>query len=250
MRLRNFVENVSVKRTVTDRVAFWTASFAAVLHLAFANRYDLFRDELYFIVCGRHAAFGYVDQPPLVPVTAAALYALGGETWIVRSPAVFAAAALAWVVVRFVRLLRGGDVAAWLAGVGVGVAPMFAGLTATLNTTTFEPLAWTVVAYGLARVAVLDDGRALIWTGALAGLAMEAKYALPLWLLGLTFGLVLTRERRIFARRELWLGIVLASAIALPSVVWQGLHGWPFVEIVRNAHEKDSAVAPLDFALN
>ncbi len=59
---------------MTDRVAFWTASLAAALHLAFANRYDLFRDELYFIVCGRHAAFGYVDQPPLVPVTAAALY--------------------------------------------------------------------------------------------------------------------------------------------------------------------------------
>jgi hypothetical protein len=36
-----------------------------VLHLIVAGRYDIFRNELYFIVCGRHPDFGYVDQPPL-----------------------------------------------------------------------------------------------------------------------------------------------------------------------------------------
>src|SRR5271166_7111406 len=32
--------------------------------------YGYFRDELYFLVCGRHLAWGYVDQPPLVAVQA------------------------------------------------------------------------------------------------------------------------------------------------------------------------------------
>src|SRR5215470_767458 len=32
--------------------------------------YEIFRDELYFVVCGRHLAWGYVDQPPIVPVVA------------------------------------------------------------------------------------------------------------------------------------------------------------------------------------
>ena len=28
--------------------------------------YGIFRDEMYYIVCGRHLAWGYVDQPPMI----------------------------------------------------------------------------------------------------------------------------------------------------------------------------------------
>ena len=52
--------------------AAWSvAAVVAIVHLAVAGQYDIFRNELYFIVCGRHPAFGYVDQPPLVPLLAA-----------------------------------------------------------------------------------------------------------------------------------------------------------------------------------
>ena len=32
--------------------------------------YGIFRDELYYLVCGRRLAFGYVDQPPLMALQA------------------------------------------------------------------------------------------------------------------------------------------------------------------------------------
>jgi len=38
----------------------------------------VYRDELYFIVCGLHPALGYVDQPPLTPWIAAASFKLFG----------------------------------------------------------------------------------------------------------------------------------------------------------------------------
>jgi 4-amino-4-deoxy-L-arabinose transferase-like glycosyltransferase len=221
-----------------------------VLHLAFANRYDVFRDELYFIVCGRHPAFGYADQPPLVPLLAAAFYAFGHQTWLLRLPVVLAAAALVILTVRFARLLRGGDGAAAAAGIAAAAAPMFLGLFSTFNTTVFEPLAWTAIAYGLARAALLDDRRALIWSGVVAGVALEAKYALVTWLIALVVGVALTGERRLLARRELWIGIALAVLIALPSVLWQAAHGWPFVELVHAAGDKNVSVPPLAFVLN
>ena len=233
-----------------DRVAIAVAAFAGVLHLATANRYDVFRDELYFIVCGRHPAFGYADQPPLVPLVAAGLYALGAQTWLLRLPAILAAAGLAALTVAFVRLLGGRDGAAWIAGIAVATAPMLMGLTSTLNTTACEPFCWTAVAYLLARGILRDEGRSLVWAGVVAGVTMEVKYALPLWLGALAIGLLLTPERRVFARPQLWIGIALATALALPSVIWQALHGFPFVELVHNAHLKDAPVSPLGFAAN
>lgn len=233
-----------------DRVAISLSVVVGAFHLAVANRYDLFRDELYFIVCGRHPAFGYADQPPLVPIVAAVTYAAEAQTWLVRLPAVFAATALVWVVVAFIRLLGGRDAAAWIGGIAAALAPMLMGLTATLNTTTFEPLAWTIVAYGLARAVLLADRRAVLWAGVAAGLAMEAKYALPLWLLSLAVALALFPERRILRYAELWIGLAIALLVAMPSVIWQAAHGFPFAELVRNAGEKDVAVTPLAFAVN
>src|SRR5271163_5267165 len=38
-----------------------------LFHCYFNNRYGYFRDEFDYMSCGDHLAWGYVDQPPLIP---------------------------------------------------------------------------------------------------------------------------------------------------------------------------------------
>ncbi len=56
------------------------AAFSFVLHMVFNNRYGYFRDEFDYIICGRHLAWGYVDQPPLLPVLSRIFLAIFGES--------------------------------------------------------------------------------------------------------------------------------------------------------------------------
>src|SRR5512140_2093836 len=51
-----------------------------VLHALAVENYGYFRDELYYIACSKHLAWGYVDQPPFSIVVLAAVRALMGDS--------------------------------------------------------------------------------------------------------------------------------------------------------------------------
>jgi hypothetical protein len=233
-----------------DAAALVPALIVVAIHLALDGRYDLFRDELYFIVCGQHPAFGYVDQPPAVPLLAAALYKLGLGAWGLRWPAALAEGALVWLGVRFVRLLGGGAVAVAGVALACAIAPMLMGLVATLNTSAFDPLAWTAVAYLMVQANRQGNDRALVFAGLVAGLALQIKYAMMFWMAGLTVGLVLTPERRLFRRPAFWIGAALAAVIAVPSFVWQFVHDFPFLELGMAAKAKNADIALPSFLGN
>jgi Dolichyl-phosphate-mannose-protein mannosyltransferase len=218
-------------------ILIWSiAVFTLVLHAIVAGRYHMFRNELYFLVCGRHPALGYVDQPSLVPLLAAATQLFGLHTWLLRLPAVLAAVAIVPLSAEFARLLGGRTVSVAMAAVAAAIAPGLAGVTATLTTSTFEPLAWTACAYFIARAAIREEQRAWLWAGLIAGISMEAKYGIVMWLLGLFAGFVLTSSRRVLTQRDCWLGVAIAAAIAAPNLIWQAAHGWPFLTLIFQHH--------------
>ncbi len=210
------------------------AALTLAMHLAFAGRYDIFRNELYYIVCGRHPAFGYADQPPLVPLMAAASQMFGLNVWLLRLPAAIAAAALVPLTSSFTRLLGRGRGAALVAALAGAMSPALIALTQIMTTSTFEPLAWTAFAYLIARTVVAGDRRALIWAGAVAGVALQAKYGIFLWVAGLAAGLILTPGRTLLAMPECWIGVAVALLIAAPSLIWQTVNGWPFLAVMMH----------------
>src|SRR6266566_5668932 len=50
---------------IEHRLIFFFSAVALLIHFLTDGRYGYFRDELYYIACSQHLAFGYVDLPPL-----------------------------------------------------------------------------------------------------------------------------------------------------------------------------------------
>src|SRR6185437_7291383 len=98
--------------TRVESLSPWIAAIAAaqvVVLVATSTRYGYHRDELYFIVAGSHPAFGYPDQPPLVPLLCRAMQLLApGSLLVLRTPSALVAGVTAVIAALIAREVGGG----------------------------------------------------------------------------------------------------------------------------------------------
>lgn len=57
---------VADTRWTGTRIAFVIGTLQFLLHVITNGNYGVFRDELYYLDCARHLAWGYVDPPAAV----------------------------------------------------------------------------------------------------------------------------------------------------------------------------------------
>ncbi|MFI5892077.1 glycosyltransferase family 39 protein [Actinoplanes sp. NPDC051513] len=195
--------------------------------LGLSGAYGFHGDEMYFVVAGRHPAFGYVDQPPLTPLLSAASVAiLGVSPEAVRIlPAV--EMALVVIVVAFVaRDLGGSRRAQVLAAVTASVSG-YLGAGHLATTTELDLLVWAVVMWLLVRVLAGGDARLWLAVGVSAGIGLENKDTLTFLAAGLAVGVLLCRRWDVARSPWAWAGVVIAAVLWAPNLIWQSVHGWP-----------------------
>lgn len=226
--------------------ALWLGAVCLVVHLLANPHYGLFRDELYFIVCGLRPAFGYVDQPPLIPLIAAASFKLFGTALTpLRLVPALAATAAVMLAAELARRLGGGRFAQTLAGLCVLLAPTLMTFGVLLTTHCLQPPTWLACAWILTRRIESGDDRWWLALGAVAGVSLESYDLIALFLIGLAVGVIATPLRRSLAHPWIYAGAGLALALAAPDVVWQAQHNWPFLQVVSGNLRKNLAQAPL-----
>jgi len=148
-----------------------------LVHLVTAGRYGYFRDELYFLDCGRHLDWGYVDCAPLIALYAKVALLLGGSLPVLRSLAALAGAARVALTMLLARELGGGRFSQGLAGLCVLAAPIYLGMDSILTMNGFEALFWMGCVFFLIRIVRTGDSRLWVWFGVLAGLGLENKHS-------------------------------------------------------------------------
>jgi hypothetical protein len=223
-------------------IAFFGA-VTLLVHFLTNGRYGYFRDELYYIACGQHLAFGYVDLPPLSALLIRlSRVLLGDSLFAIRFLPAVASALNVALTGMIARELGGRSWAVALSCTASLCALVFLAVGNFFSMNAFEPLFWMGAIYLLVRIINGGSPRLWLWFGAVVGLGLENKHSMAFFVAGVCVALLLTPERRHLGQKWIWLGGLIALALALPNVIWQIRHDWPTWELLRNIAQSNKNV--------
>ena len=254
-------------------IGLYFAFFKLILHFIFNSDYGYFRDELYYIACGEHLAFGYPDHAPLVALMAKTSRVLFGDSlFALRLFSSLAGAFKIFLTALLVREFGGKRFATFLACLCVLCAPIYLALDGLFSMNPLEPVFWMLCVYFAIRATkeMMNEERktvsenvaiknsvfgthtsSLNWLffGTFAGLGLMNKHSMLFFGFALIVGLLLTPARKAFLDKYFWFGGLIAFVIFLPNIIWQVNNNFATLELLRNVQTsgKNVVMSPLQF---
>jgi 4-amino-4-deoxy-L-arabinose transferase-like glycosyltransferase len=226
------------------------AAAVFVLLVVFSGRYGYHRDELYFLAAGHHLAWGYPDQPPLVPAIARLMSSIAPHSLpLLRLPSAFAMAGVVLLTARLAREMGADRGARTLAAVAMATCPVLFGAGHLLSTTTFGLLAWAASLVLVGRILRTREERLFVPLGLVVGAGLMDNDLLAFLMAGLVVGVLIAGPRDLFRSRWLWLGTIIAAAMWTPYLVWQARNGWPQLDVARSIASGGSGTSEPRWAL-
>ncbi len=220
------------------------ATLLVALELMVAARYGFHRDELYFLACARHLAWGYVDQPPLVPAVARVATALFGPSVVgLRVLPALAGGVAVVLTALTARELGGGRRAQTLAALAAATSAEMLATWHLLSTAAFDLLFWVTITFLVVRLVRTADQRLWLAVGAATGVGLLNKYNVAFLVAGLVFGLLAGGRGRVLRGGWPWAGAALALAVWSPNLVWNAQHHWAALAMLRALHRENANLA-------
>jgi 4-amino-4-deoxy-L-arabinose transferase-like glycosyltransferase len=221
------------------------------LQMATAGRYGFFGDELYYMACGKHLAFGYVDHPPFVALIARiSLFLFGGSILGFRFWSALAGALTVWLTARLSRELTGDAFAQGLAALMILVSSVLPALFSFMSMNAFDVLICTVATLLLMKIVQGASKKTWLFFGLIVGIGLMNKYTMLVFGFAVFVGLLATQQRVHLRSPWPYLAGLIGLAIFLPHIIWQVSHGWPTWEFMKNAQAfKNVAHSPVGFLL-
>jgi hypothetical protein len=217
------------------------AALKLVVLALVGNGYGFHQDEFYYLACGRRPAWGYVDQPPFVPMLGRLAESLFGVASLrpveLRCFSALAGAGVIVLAGLMARELGGRRYAQGLSALAVLVMPLFLATGNLFQTVVFDQLFWALAFWLVLRTLRAGEGHGWLLVGLAAGTGLETKHTMGLFGAGLAVALFATKTGRDHLRTPWpWLGGGVALALLLPNLLWQQAHGWPTAEFIHNSN--------------
>jgi len=212
------------------------ALFILLMISCTVKSYGFFIDEVYFLSCARHPAFGYIDQPPLsLALLTAVQWLFGDNIYAVRFLPALSMAGTVFLTGLITKRIGGGAFSMLLACIAVMVMPVFLIFGSFYSMNAFEPLIWMAVVYFVVKMMQDNDPRNWLSIGILSGIGLENKHTFVLYGFALIIGLLISGKRRLMFNQWILWGGLAAFLILLPNLFWQFANGFPSLELYRNS---------------
>ncbi len=214
------------------------------LHLATNGTLGFHTDELYYLDCGRHPAFGYVDFPPLVPLLGRLETGLlGVSPWTLRLVPSLLGGFLVALSGAYVRRLGGSLLLQGLALLAAIAAPFLLGSNWVFQTVTFDQVTWMVALYWFLCLVLDRRPRYWIYLGITLGIGLEVKYTIVGLIAGIGMAVLLTPSLRTELRTKYpWIAVAITLLIWAPNLAWQVVEGYP--SLISSPTIEGAQVAP------
>ncbi|HLM85264.1 MAG TPA: glycosyltransferase family 39 protein [Solirubrobacteraceae bacterium] len=217
------------------RPVFAVAALLGVVLMATSGSYGYHRDELYFLACGQHLAWGYPDQPVFVPLLARLMSDLAPTSLVLlRLPSTLAAVALVALTGMLTRELGGNRAMQMLAATSIALAAVVDASAHTLNTTVFDLVAWALLCWLIVRILRTGSERLWLAVGVVVGLGLLDSDLVAFLMFAVVVGLAVAGPRRALASPWLYAGGSIAVLMWTPYLAWQASHGWPELTVARS----------------
>lgn len=216
-------------------------------YILISSGYDLHRDEYLHLDQGKHLAWGFQSVPPFTSWISYVIHLLGGGIfWVKLFPALFGALTIL-IVWKAIEEL-GGNLFALILGSTCTLFSALLRINTLYQPNSFDILSWTLLYFILIKYFKSENPKWLYIATAVFALGILNKYNLVFLIFGFLPAILLTNQRKIFLKKELYFSLLLALFFIFPHLLWQYNNDFPVFKHLKELEDTQLVnVNPLDF---
>lgn len=188
--------------------------------------YDLHRDEYLHLDQANHLAWGFQSVPPVTSWIAFIIKVLGNNLfWVKFFPALFGVLTIV-VVWKTIEELK-GNLFALLLGATCVLLSALLRINFLFQPNSLDILCWTSLYFFFIKYINSNNVKWLYFASVVFAMGFLNKYNIVFLLIGLVPSVLLTDQRKVILRKELYFAIIVGLLLILPNIWWQYNNNFP-----------------------